>query len=110
MTGATIWKCHACTVCNVSQNTFGSLGCMYAYLTSKPGSNPKMWFKEHSSHHRELISYSGKVIAIWRSSQNCWYERTDKDDVEDWEEYGNETGDYFITDEGSAFQLSTKYP
>lgn len=59
---------------------------------------------------RELISYSGKVIAIWRSSQNVWRERTDKDDVEDWEEYGNETGDHFITDEGSAFPLSLKYP
>lgn len=104
------WVCPSCQVCNASQNTFGTFLCMYEYLTSKPGSNPKMWFKEHSPHYRELISYSGKEIAIWRSSQNVWRERTDKDDVEDWEEYGNETGDHFITDEGSAFPLSLKYP
>lgn len=110
MTISKIWVCHSCQVCDVSQNTFGSLLCMYAYLTSKPGSCQKMWFKEHSPHYRELISYSGKVIAIWRSSQGFWHERTGKDDVDDWEEYGNEIGDHFITDEGSVLQLSTKYP
>lgn len=35
-----------------------------------------------------------------------WRERTDKDYVEDWEEYGNETGDVFICDQGDAFNLS----
>jgi len=83
---------------------------VYEYLTSKSGSNPKMWFKEHSPQYRELISYSGKVIAIWRSSQNVWRERTDLDCVEDWDDYGNETGDHFIADDAAAFQLSTKYP
>ncbi|MEN4128627.1 hypothetical protein P8971_23205 [Serratia marcescens] len=83
---------------------------MYDYLTSKPGSNPKMWFKEHSPHHRELISYRGKVIAIWRSSQNAWRKRTDEDDAEDWDEYSNETGDHFITGGDFAFHLSTRYP
>ncbi|MGP8592074.1 hypothetical protein ACT2EB_18265 [Salmonella enterica subsp. enterica serovar Typhimurium] len=99
-----------CEVCNISQNTFCTLLSVYAYLTSKPGSNQKMWFKAHSSEHRELISCSGKVIAIWRASQKVWRERTDKDDVEDWEEYGNETGDHFIVDEGTVFQLATLYP
>jgi len=83
---------------------------MYEYLTSKPGSNPKMWFKEHSPQYREFISYSGKVIAIWRSSQNVWRVRTDQDNVKDWDDYGNETGDHFIAGEAAAFQLSTIYP
>lgn len=109
MTISKKWVCHSCEVCDASQNTFGTLLCMYAYLTSKPGSNPKMWIKEHSPQHRELISYSGKVVAIWRSSQGVWHERTDKDNVDDWEEYGNETGDRFITDEGDALQYSTIY-
>lgn len=104
------WACTSCQICNVSQNTFGSLLCMYSYLTGKPGSNPKMWFKEHSPDYRELISYSGKVIAIWRSSQGVWRERTNIDAINDWEEYGNDIGDHFISDEGSAFQLSMIYP
>ena len=104
------WICPACKVCNVSQNTFGSLLCMYSYLTGNPGSNPKMWFKEHSPDYRELISYSGKVIAIWRSSQNVWRERTDKDEVEDMFVSGYESGEEYIMDIGDVFSLSIKYP
>lgn len=69
-----------------------------------------MWFKKHSPQYRELISYSGKVIAIWCSSRNCWRERTDEDDVKDWEEYENESADHLIIGEEDAFQLTTIYP
>ncbi|TDT50881.1 hypothetical protein DFO53_4611 [Enterobacter sp. AG5470] len=110
MARATIWKCHACTVCNVSQNTFGSLLCMYAYLTSKPGADCEMWLKEHSPHHCELISTNGKVIAIWRSSQNVWRERTDKDEVEDMFVSGYETGEEHIMNRGDVLQLAMTYP
>ncbi|XAG02605.1 hypothetical protein GKC68_00115 (plasmid) [Pantoea sp. RSPAM1] len=65
-----------------------------------------MWFKEHSSGRHELISVGGKVIAIWSPEKGHWRERTDKDYVEDWEEYGNETGDVFICDQADAFNLS----
>ena len=106
----TIWKSHACTVCNVSQNTFCSLVCMYAYLTSKPGADCGMWLKEHSPHHRELISRNGKVIAIWCSSQNVLRERTDNDEVVDMFVSGYETGEHFIADEAAALQFSLIYP
>lgn len=92
MTITKIWACQSCEVCDVPQNIFGTLLCVYEYLTSKPGSNPKMWFKEHSPQYRELISYSGKVITIWRSSQNVWRVRTDQDNVEDWGEMATLTG------------------
>ena len=110
MTITTIWACPACTVCNVSRNTFGSLLCIYEYLTSHQGADPEMWLKEHSSHHRELISTSGKVIAIWRTSQNAWRERTDKDEVEDMFVSGYETGEERIMDSRDVFDLSMIYP
>lgn len=106
----TKWKCHTCKVCNVSQNTFGSLFYMYEYLTSKPGADCEMWLKERSPHHRELISTNGKVIAIWCSSQNVWRERTDNDEVEDMFISGYENGDHFIAGEEAAFQFSSIYP
>lgn len=110
MTMMKTWECQSCKVCDVPENIFGTLLCVYEYLNTKSGSNPKMWFKKHSPQYRELISYSGKVIAIWRSSQNVWRERTDQDCVEDWDDYGNETADHFIADDADALQLSTIYP
>ncbi|WP_411172212.1 hypothetical protein ACHQIQ_26505 (plasmid) [Klebsiella pneumoniae] len=110
MTIEKIWVCHSCKICNVSQNIFGSLLCMYAYLTSKPGSNQEMWFKEHSPHHRELVSTNGTVIAIWRSSQNVWRERTDEDELENMFVSGYETGEEHIMDIGDVFPLSLIYP
>ncbi|WP_241669225.1 hypothetical protein [Pantoea agglomerans] len=101
------WKCNYCdNNCGEATNTFGSLLCMYAFLTQQPGSDTEMWFKEHSPHHRELISTNGEVIAIWRSKQNVWQERTGKDNVEDMFVYGYETGEEFIGDEGDAFNLA----
>lgn len=101
------WKCNYCdNNCGEATNTFGSLLCMYAFLTQQPGSDTEMWFKEHSPHHRELISTNGEVIAIWRSKQNVWQERTGKDNVEDMFVYRYETGEKFIGDEGDAFNLA----
>ncbi|WP_243234801.1 hypothetical protein [Pantoea sp. EKM20T] len=103
----TAWKCNICEGgCGEAINRFGSLLCIYEYLTHVPGSDTKMWFKQHSSGRRELISVGGKVIAIWSTEKGHWRERTDKDFAEDWEEYGNETGDVFIHDEGDAFNLA----
>ncbi|WP_418157243.1 hypothetical protein RA290_22555 (plasmid) [Pantoea agglomerans] len=106
-TNNTKWKCSVCSnSCGEVTKTFNSLLCMYAFLTRQPGSGKKMWFKEHSQEHRELISAGGKVIAIWSGERGYWRERTTKDCVEDWEEYGNETGDVLIKDEGDAFNLA----
>lgn len=104
------WICPACKVCNVSQNTFCSLLSMYTFLISKPGSSQEMWFRELSPHHLELVSTNGIVIAIWRSSQNVWRERTDKDEVEDMFVSGYESGEEYIMDIGDVFPLSIKYP
>lgn len=105
----TKWKCTACDDgCGEATNSFGSLLCIYAYLTRLPGSDTEMWFKEHSPHHRELISTNGEVIAIWRSKQNVWHERTGKDDVEDMFVSGYEAGEKFIVDEGDAFNLALR--
>ena len=105
----TKWNCTACSDgCGEVTNSFGSLLCIYAYLTRLPGSDTKMWFKEYSSGRRELISVGGKVIAIWSTEKGHWRERTDKDFAEDWEEYRNETGDVFIHNGGDAFILALK--
>lgn len=103
----TIWECCVCVDgCGEAMNSFGSLLCVYKCLTRVPGSGTKMWFKEYPSGRCELISVGGKVIAIWSPEKGHWRKRTDKDYVEDWEEYGNETGDVFICDQGDAFNLS----
>lgn len=105
------WRCDVCDFdCGEVTNTFGSLLCIYEFLTRKPGADTRMWFKEHSPDYRELISIGGKVIAIWSSQKRTWRIRTDKDEVEDWEEYGNESGDRFIHDEGDAFLLAVQIP
>lgn len=107
----TQWKCTACNEgCGEATSSFSSLLCIYAYLTRLPGSDTEIWFKEHSLHHLELISTNGEVIAIWRSSQNVWRERTDKDDVDDMFVSGYETGEILIGDEGDAFQLALNIP
>lgn len=105
------WKCSVCDDgCGEATNSFGSLLCIYTYLNRLPGSDTEMWFKEHSPHHRELFSTNGEVIAIWRSTQNVWHERTGKDDVEDMFVSGYETGEKFIGYEGDAFQLTLIIP
>ncbi|NIF23963.1 hypothetical protein [Candidatus Pantoea multigeneris] len=109
------WKCSACkTGCGAATNSFSSLLCIYAYLTRVPGSYKKMWLKEHSPHHRELISMNGEVIAIWRSPQNVWRKRTGNDDVEDMVVSGYETGETLILKEGEdkddAFNLALIIP
>lgn len=107
MTKNTPWECDCCQDnCGEATNTFGSFLCIYAFLIRKPETSQKMWFKEHSPDRRELISTDGKVIAIWSSQRGHWRIRTNKDYVKDWEEYGNETGDVFISGEDIAFNLA----
>lgn len=63
-----------CNSCNLQANYFHSVDCIYNHLVA---TNPVLWLRDSSRVgpgyiSRNLLSPTGKVLAIWKGKGNGW--------------------------------------